>query len=61
MEDSVVKEIKETINKLILTVQTIEERVTKLENGDFGTGIFVEGCSEETKKFLATENKKEGE
>lgn len=53
--------LEQTIRELILKLQQLEDRVSSLENGEFGTGIYLDGCSEGDKKYIAEISKKVGE
>ena len=44
MED--LNALKKQISELVLSVQTLEQRVADLENGSFGTGVYLDGCNE---------------
>lgn len=50
--DEKCREFTERLNKIELIIQQIEDRVHSLETGEFGTGIYLEGCSEETKEYI---------
>lgn len=39
--DNLNKQLKE----LILRVQNLEKEIEKLKNGEFGTGVYLDGCS----------------
>lgn len=54
---------KQTLNELILKVQQLEQRVADLENGEFGTGIYLDGCTEADAEYIIKKSeteKKEG-
>lgn len=53
--------LEQTIRELILKLQQLEDRLSSLENGEFGTGIYLDGCSEGDKKYIAEISKKVGE
>lgn len=53
--------LEQTIRELNLKLQQLEDRVSSLENGEFGTGIYLDGCSEGDKKYIAEISKKVGE
>lgn len=46
---------------LTLTIQSLEKRVQDLENGEFGTGLYLDGCNELDREFITNKNKKAGE
>lgn len=54
------EELERIINELKLQIQQLEERVKDLEDGSFGTGVYLEGCSESTIDYLSKKDKKEG-
>lgn len=54
---------KQMFNELILKVQQLEQRVADLENGEFGTGIYLDGCTEADAEYIINKSeteKKEG-
>lgn len=53
--------LEQTIRELNLKLQQLEDRLSSLENGEFGTGIYLDGCSEGDKKYIAEISKKVGE
>lgn len=53
--------LEQTIRELNLKIQQLEDRLSSLENGEFGTGIYLDGCSEGDKKYIAEISKKVGE
>ena len=60
-------DIEKKMNELILKVQQLEHRVADLENGEFGTGIYLDGCTKADAEYISgkydniKEIKKEGE
>lgn len=60
-------DIEKKLNELVLRVQQLEQRVADLENGEFGTGIYLDGCTEADADYISgkndtnKENKKEGD
>lgn len=60
MEEKIIT-LEQTIRELNLKLQQIEDRLSTLENGEFGTGIYLDGCSEGDKKYIAEISKKVGE
>lgn len=59
MED--LNALKNQISELTLSVQTLEQRVSDLENGSFGTGVYLEGCNDSDAEFIRpSQDKKEG-
>lgn len=57
--DKLEKEIRE----LKLVIQQLEARITDLENGEIGTGVYLDGCNEVDKVYIKPniDNKKDGE
>ena len=53
--------LEQTIRELNLKLQQLEDRISSLENGEFGTGIYLDGCSDGDKKYIAEISKKVGE
>lgn len=55
-------EIEKKLNELTLKIQELEQRITDLENGEFGTGVYLDGCTEADAEYIAGKPiKKEGE
>lgn len=52
-------ETEQEIRELKLKVQELEERLTKLEKGEFGTGIYLDGCAQADVEYII--GKKAGE
>ena len=61
------RDIEKKMNELILKVPQLEQRVADLENGEFGTGIYLDGCTKADAEYISgkydniKEIKKEGE
>ena len=55
--DTIIK----TQSDLTLTIQSLEKRVQDLENGEFGTGLYLDGCNDLDREFITNKNKKAGE
>lgn len=55
--DAIIK----TQTDFTLTIQSLEKRVQDLENGEFGTGLYLDGCNELDREFITNKNKKAGE
>ena len=55
-------DIEKKMNELILKVQQLEQRVADLENGEFGTGIYLDGCTKADAEYISGkyDNIKEG-
>ena len=60
MEEKIAS-LEQTIRELNLKIQQLEDRLSTLENGEFGTGIYLDGCSEGDKKYITEISKKVGE
>lgn len=60
MEEKIIS-LEQNIRELNLKIQQLEDRLSSLENGEFGTGIYLDGCSEGDKKYIAEISKKVGE
>lgn len=60
MEEKIIS-LEQNIRELILQIQQLEDRLSTLENSEFGTGIYLDGCSEGDKKYIAEISKKVGE
>lgn len=58
--DEIIKELEKKIQELTLFVQSLESRISDLENGEFGAGVYLEGCNDEDKNYIIPD-KKEGE
>ena len=54
------KDVEKMLTELMLRVQQLEQRVTDLENGEFGTGVYLDGCTEADADYIKTV-KKDGE
>ena len=52
MADTKIKEIEDRLNRIELYIQTLEERVDKLEKGEFGTGVYLDGCTEADAEYI---------
>lgn len=56
------EEVKKEIRELILKIQELEQRIVDLENGEFGTGVYLEGCTEANAEYISGKLvKKEGD
>lgn len=57
-----IEELLKLVKELNLKIQTLEERITNLENGEFGTGVYLSGCTEADAEYIAAKAvKKVGE
>lgn len=55
------EELLKLINDTKIALQLLEQRVKNLEDGSFGTGIYLDGCSESVVEYLNTKTEKAGE
>lgn len=54
--------LEQKLAELTLKVQELEQRIVDLENGEFGTGVYLEGCTEADAEYISGKPmKKEGE
>lgn len=60
MAEDVIK-LEQIIKELTLKIQMLEQRIVDLEEGNFGTGIYLDGCSESDAEFISGKTKKVGE
>lgn len=58
-----IEELEAKIKTLELTIQNLEAKVDDMKNGEFGTGIYLGGCSEADVEYITskTVEKKAGE
>lgn len=55
-------DVEKKLNELTLKMQELEQRIIDLENGEFGTGVYLEGCTEADAEYISGKPiKKEGE
>jgi len=54
------EDLKKLYDEIKLYAQSLEKRIEALEKGEFGTGIYLDGCSEAAKEYIENETKKEG-
>ena len=49
-------------NEIILKLQELEKRISDLEKGEFGTGVYLDGCTDADVEFIVGKPvNKEGE
>lgn len=53
MEEKI-KKLEETIAELKATVSQLAQKVEELENGSFGTGVYLDGVSDYNKDFITS-------
>ncbi len=58
MEEQIAK-LEQLVRELTIQVQLLEDRVSSLENGEFGTGIYLDGCSEGDIAYITKKTNKE--
>ena len=46
------KTVIKSQNDLTLALQSLEKRVQDLESGEFGTGLYLDGCNELDREFI---------
>jgi len=57
-----IKDISERVSKIELICQDLGNRVDKLENGEYGTGVYLDGCNEADIEYITDKSvKKEHE
>lgn len=62
MTDKELEEIKARIDRIELICQELGNRVDKLEKGEYGTGVYLEGCTEADAEYIIGKSiEKEGE
>lgn len=55
------EELLNLLNETKIELQLLEQRVKDLEDGSFGTGIYLDGCSESVVEYINTKTEKAGE
>ena len=56
------EELEKKLLEIELTLQALDQRVTDLENGEFGTGVYLDGCTEADAEYISGKPyKKDGE
>lgn len=56
-----IKNLKLKIEEQNLKIQQLENEFQKLKDGDFGGGIYLDGCSDADIKYITSkQDKKEG-
>lgn len=53
MTDKELEEMRARIDHIELICQELENRVDKLEKGEYGTGVYLEGCTEADAEYIA--------
>jgi len=55
-------DVETKLIELTLKIQELEQRITDLENGEFGTGVYLDGCTEADAEYISGKPyKKDGE
>lgn len=49
-----VENLSESVAKLNLKVQSLEERLDAIQKGEFGSGVYLEGSSPLVQKYVRT-------
>ncbi len=52
MKSEELKDVYKALDELKLKVQLLESELQELKDGSFGTGIYLDGCSEATKDYI---------
>ena len=56
------EDLSKKLAELTLKMQELEQRIVDLENGEFGTGVYLEGCTEADAEYISGKPiKKDGE
>jgi hypothetical protein len=55
------EELLERVNKLTLRVQSLEEQVLALQNGEYGSGVYLEGAPTIVQKYVNAQRAKKDE
>lgn len=50
------EDTKRILNELKLQIQQLEQRVKDLEDGSFGTGVYLDGCTEADQIYISGKN-----
>ena len=53
MKNEELKDVYKSLDELKLKVQILETQLQELKEGSFGTGIYLDGCSEATKDYIS--------
>lgn len=62
MTDEEFEKLKNRIDHIELICQQLDSRVDKLEKGEYGTGVYLEGCSDADAEYIIGKPiEKEGE
>jgi len=57
-DDAKIKELTETLDKLVLRVNELETQVENLKKGSLGTGVYLEGTPEYVRDYINKEGGK---
>lgn len=57
-DDSIIKDLIEKVDKLILRVNELETEVNNLKKGSLGTGVYLDGSPEYVKEYISKEGEK---
>ena len=57
-DDAKIKELTETLDKLVLRVNELEKQVEELKKGSLGTGVYLDGAPEYVREYITN---KEGD
>lgn len=57
-DDAKIKELTETLDKLVLRVNELEKQVEELKKGSLGTGVYLDGTPEYVRDYINKEGEK---
>ena len=57
-DDAKIKELTETLDKLVLRVNELEKQVEELKKGSLGTGVYLDGTPDYVKDYINKEGEK---
>ena len=57
-DGSIIKDLLEKVDKLILRVNELETEVNNLKEGSSGTGVYLDGSPEYVKEYISKEGEK---
>jgi len=57
-DKSIIKDLIEKVDKLVLRVNELETEVNNLKKGSLGTGVYLDGSPEYVKEYISKEGEK---
>jgi cell division protein FtsB len=57
-DDAKIKELTETLDKLVLRVNELEKQVEEFKKGSLGTGVYLDGAPEYVRDYINKEGEK---